>query len=374
MKILIAGDLVINQTYRLENLDPQIVELFKHSDLNIVNLEAPITESRSKIIKTGPHLKGHEESTLQILKTLNIDIVTLANNHILDFDEKGVQDTLDFCKMHQIQSVGAGRNLEEASQTLFAESAMGKIAIVNFAENEWASATTNTAGANPMDIINNARQITAAKNNADFVLVIVHGGNEHYSYPSPRMVRQYRFYAECGANAVVGHHTHCISGYETYNSVPIFYSLGNFLFATQNQQRNSWYTGLTLQLEIQKGKATTFEIIPVSFTNDCYNLSVIDGESKGEIIHNISMINETIANDTLLQEKWLEFVNKNQKGYITTISPIAGIKNVYIRAALYRLKLHRIFLNKKYVNEFLNRIRCEAHYDVTKQILKHLIK
>jgi poly-gamma-glutamate capsule biosynthesis protein CapA/YwtB (metallophosphatase superfamily) len=76
-----------------------------------------------------------------------------------------------------------------------------------------------------MDIIDNANQIKEAKATHDKVIVIVHGGHEYYNLPSPRMQKQYRFYADQGADFVVGHHTHCISGYEVYNGVPIYYSL-----------------------------------------------------------------------------------------------------------------------------------------------------
>lgn len=208
MKILITGDLVINREYIKSNISDAVISLFNQSDLNIVNLEAPVTNSTSKILKTGPHLKSDKDSTLDILKALDIDVVTLANNHVMDYDEEGVANTLEFCKENNINTVGAGMNLREASQTLYLDSDEGKIAIINFAENEWASATDETAGAHPMDIIDNAKQIKNAKEKADFVFVIVHGGHEYYNLPSPRMQKQYRFYAEQGADIVVGHHTH----------------------------------------------------------------------------------------------------------------------------------------------------------------------
>src|SRR5690554_2760588 len=159
MKILITGDFAINQPYPTENISEEVIGLFQSSDYNIVNLEAPVTNSNSKILKTGPHLKSNKESTLSILKTLNIDLVTLANNHVLDYDEQGVLDTLSFCHKQGIQSVGAGTNLKEAAQNKYIETKEGIIAIVNFAENEWASATDKSAGANPMDIIDNLKQI-----------------------------------------------------------------------------------------------------------------------------------------------------------------------------------------------------------------------
>ena len=135
MKILITGDLVINDPYNTSNIDQNLIDLFAKSNLNIVNLEAPVTTSTSKIIKTGTHLKSDKESTLQVLKTLDVDVVTLANNHVLDYDEQGVAETLEFCKENNIKTVGAGMNLKEASQTLYIDSDEGKIAIVNFAEN-----------------------------------------------------------------------------------------------------------------------------------------------------------------------------------------------------------------------------------------------
>src|SRR5690554_2655087 len=242
--ILITGDLVISKEYHSSNIDDNIVSLFKNSDLNIVNLEAPVTNSNKTINKTGPNIKSHEQSTKDVLDKLDIDVVTLANNHVLDYDEQGVADTLSFCKANNIRPVGAGMNLEEASKTLYVDTIEGKIAIINFAENEWTCATKETAGANPMDLIENFKQIKKAKEKADFVIVIVHGGNEHHHYPSPRMVKQYRFYAENGADAVVGHHTHCVSGYERHKNVPIFYSIGNFLFPKENQKREGWYFGI----------------------------------------------------------------------------------------------------------------------------------
>src|SRR5690606_21014007 len=220
MKILITGDFVISQPYSATRISEEIKGLFAQSDYNIVNLEAPVTESNSKILKTGPHLKSEKESTLEILKALNINLCTLANNHVLDYDEQGVLDTINFCKENNIQTVGAGKNKEEAAKVFYLDSDVGKVAIINIAENEWASATDTTAGANGMDLIDDIKTIQEAKSQSDFVFLIVHGGHEYYNLPSPRMQKQYRFYVDNGADAVIGHHTHCISGMEIYKDKP----------------------------------------------------------------------------------------------------------------------------------------------------------
>ena len=147
MNILITGDLYIaDQFNEVELVDPAVQSLFRRSDLNIVNLEASVTKSVSRILKTGPNMKADKETTAKVLKALEVDVTTLANNHILDYGAQGVMDTIAFCNERGIKTVGSGRNLAEAAKTLFLETKAGKIALVNFAENEWASATSDTAG------------------------------------------------------------------------------------------------------------------------------------------------------------------------------------------------------------------------------------
>src|SRR5690625_5284896 len=371
MKLLITGDLVLNQPYQTSYIDQNLVDLFKKSDLNIVNLEAPVTTSNTKINKTGPNIKYKKKSNKKDLKDLEVNVFTLANNHVLDYDEQGVIDTLEFCRENEIQTVGAGKNLKDASKIFYFDSAEGKIAIVNFAENEWTSAKDNRAGSNPMNFIDNYTQIQEAKNKADFVIVIVHGGNEYNPYPSPRMVKQYRFYAENGADAVISHHTHCTSGNEIHKSVPILYSLGNFLF-TKESRKEVWYSGLIASLIIKKDHPITFEVIPVQQSRESFQLKL---HPKKQLIHkNIEEINTVIADETKLEERWIEFVQKYEGGYISTITPMAGINNRYLRAILYRSGIYKWFLNDRYLKESLNRIRCESHQEVTKSVLLNLIK
>lgn len=373
MKILITGDFALTEPYDVSGIDTKILELFGEGDLNIVNLEAPVTASVSKIEKTGPHIKSDKNSTQEILKALNIDIVTLANNHILDYGEQGVKDTLDFCSNNKILATGAGLNLEEASKTLYVHTADGIIALVNFAENEWTSASNSTAGSNPMDLIENLNQIRLAKGNADFVIIVVHGGNEYNQYPSPRMIKQYRFYADNGADAVISHHTHCISGYETYNNVPIFYGLGNFLF-TRDSSKEVWYTGLVLALYVKKGQRIRFEITPVEQTIEDFRLRVPSLREERALFNQIEEVNSAIKNEKILEEKWQEFVGSVEAGFIKSISPLGGVNNRYAKGILYRSGIYKLFLNATYLKEHLNRIRCEAHYDVTQQILKNKLK
>lgn len=371
MKLLITGDLVINQPYSPSQISDEVKELFAQSDYNIVNLEAPVTNSNSKILKTGPHLKADKKSTLKVLKALNINLCTLANNHILDYDEQGVFETLSFCKENNIQTVGAGKNKEEAAKVFYLDSDVGKVAIINIAENEWASATDTTAGANGMDLIDDIKTIQEAKKQSDFVFVIVHGGHEYYNLPSPRMQKQYRFYVDNGADLVVGHHTHCISGMEIYKDKPIYYSLGNFLF-TKSSRYDDWYKGIALEVEVNVKKEIKTTPIFVKQDKEDFKLSLINNNELKVIQERFDVYSKIITNQSELFKNWEAYILEKIKLYDNYWSPLSFIKNKWIKKVATRLQIKGD--NKKGKALALNLMRCEAHYDMSKEVLNLVLK
>ena len=244
------------------------------------------------------------------------------------------------------------------------------IAIINFCENVWSIAEEDSPGANPMDIIDNANQIKEAKATHDKVIVIIHGGHEYYNLPSPRMQKQYRFYADQGADIVIGHHTHCISGNEVYNGVPIYYSLGNFLFTKKNLNEE-WYTGLVLEVEISSD-GIECQVHPVRQEKDGFRLSLLEGEDKKDVLERIKSYSSIISNEEMLDLKWNEFIDRQSRMYLNYWSPLSYVKNRYLNAAFR--KLIGNMLNKKGASLFLNLVRCEAHRDLSSEVLKNYIK
>lgn len=373
MIILIAGDLFVSdQFYNANIIDKSVQDLFSKADYRIVNLEAPITEDnpKNKIIKSGPHLRMSSDTIMPYLHQLKIDAVTMANNHILDYGYKGVKDTFKELVDHKIKYIGAGNDLTEARKPLSLHKDGMKIAILNFCENEWSIAEDDSPGANPMDIIDNTNQIKEAKASHDKVIVIVHGGHEYYNLPSPRMQKQYRFYADQGADIVVGHHTHCISGNEVYNGVPIYYSLGNFLF-TKNNPNEEWYTGLVLEVDVTSDRIEC-QTHPVRQEKESFNLSLLEGEEKKEVFEQIENYGSIISNEDMLEWKWNEFIDRQSRMYLNYWSPLSYVKNRYLNAAFR--KLIGNMLNKKGASLFLNLVRCEAHRDLSEEVLKKYIK
>ena len=237
ISVLIAGDFVPRKGVASkfdEGLFEVVlgeVKLFvKQVDFSLVNLEAPIVEGKgTPIKKAGPNLKC-SKSTIEALRYVGFKGVTLANNHFYDYGEEGALTTMSILTEAGISYVGAGKNLAEASRVLYQSVGDKTVAFINCCEHEYSIATDHTAGSNPVNPVSQYYAINEAKEKADYIIVIVHGGIEGYQLPTPRMQELYRFFVDCGADAVVNHHQHCYSGYEVYNGKPIFYGLGNFCF------------------------------------------------------------------------------------------------------------------------------------------------
>src|SRR5690606_35196114 len=192
-------------------------------------------------------------NAVSLLKHAGGNLVTLNNTHIMDLGVKGLASTLELCRRNNIDAAGVGLTSNQRSQRFLQEKNGKKLVILNFAENEFNK--IGEAGANTINLIENFNQIKEAKKSADFLMVIVHGGREHYQLPTPDVRERYRFFAEVGADLIVAHHPHCYSGYEIYNGTPIFYSLGNFLFDYKKKyQKGHWTECFALKLKIHDNK------------------------------------------------------------------------------------------------------------------------
>ena len=204
MKILIGGDFVpqkrVADYFSRGDFEPilgQLKSVTSSADLTIVNLEAPIVESPQcePISKVGPHLKTGP-CVIAALQYAGIDIVTLANNHIRDFGDWGVSDTLFNLSRSRIGNVGAGLDIAESKSLFYKQTGGGLVAIINCCEHEFSIAGKARAGANPLNPIELYYTIKDAKRNADYVIVIIHGGIELFKYPTPRMQKEYRFFVQ----------------------------------------------------------------------------------------------------------------------------------------------------------------------------------
>ncbi|MBQ9296490.1 MAG: CapA family protein [Paludibacteraceae bacterium] len=370
MKILIAGDFCQND--RIANILTtqdknailcDIESVVKKCDLSIVNLECPIPkENRLPIEKEGPNLKSTSEA-LRLLKQCGFSMTTLANNHIRDYGADGVLDTIELLDNAGIGHVGAGSNIKEATNTYYYTKNEQTIAIINCCEHEFSIATETSAGANPLNPIQQWYAIKDAKHHADYVIMIVHGGHEHYSLPSPRMQETYRFFVDAGVDIVVNHHQHCYSGYEIYNGKPIFYGLGNFCFDWEGKRDSKWNYGYLVELDIDK--TIDFTLYPYEQCNTRAEVKLLQGNEKLNFENDIARLNTIIASPKDLKKEHKKWIEEDERNWLILFTPFT---NRYIQAMIRR-KLLPLYIPKKKIITLLNRIMCESHRDKIAHIL-----
>ena len=370
IKILFAGDfcpvnrtesLALAKNYNLIFND--IIDVFVGNDINAVNLECPLTLSKSKRLKTGPHQKAHPE-TIEILKYAGVKLVAMANNHIMDYGSEGVEDTLRLLEMNRIKTVGIGKCFEDAAMEYSLMISDKKIAILNYAENEFLTTPDGQYCCNPLDKIKIFYDIESAKSKHDFTIVVIHGGNEYYGLPSPRIKKLCRFIVDLGADAIVNHHTHIFSGYEIYNSKPIFYGLGNFVYDWPGKRNSTWNEGYIVKLEL--GEAICFKIIPYTQNNEKPGVFKLNPREKELFQQKMIKLNTVIDDDERLEDEFRKYCDSVYDIYSSFIEPSFGKKI----ASLRRRGMFPNIMSRKKRLLFLNIARCESHRDVLIRILK----
>ncbi len=372
MRVIIAADFVpqnrVSQMVQKGDFSffDNVTGVVSCADYSIVNLECPLVLSEAKpILKCGPSLKCNTEHVLDAILYAGFDGVTLANNHFRDYGDIGVDDTLRKCKEKGIDTVGGGKTLEEVGRILYKQLKGQTLAIINVCEEEFSIATDKHGGSNPLRPIENYYIIREARERADAVLVIVHGGIEHYQLPTPRMQETYRFFIDAGADAVVNHHQHCFSGYEVYNSKPIFYGLGNFCFDRPNFSME-WQQGYMVQLMFNE-RETSYDLYPYcQCTKNQVGVMMMEKKEKREFESKISELNAIIADPYKLQNEFAVYSVKKKKSRLVALEPI---RNRYLNA-LQRRGILPSLVKDKYKLLVYHYLICEGHRDVYREILK----
>ena len=237
MTIIIGADIVpsVNNSSLFASGDIDLLvggelqNVLNSAKYRVFNLETPLVDVPSPINKCGPVLRA-DCNTVNAMKKLNVNLFTLANNHVMDHDVDGLKSTIQTLQKNGISFLGAGKNLNEASKPYVAEVNGKRIGFYACAEREFSIAEKDSPGANPFDALESFDHLYSLKEKCDFIVILYHGGKEYYRYPSPMLQRVCRKFVEKGANLVVCQHSHCIGCEEKYGHGTIVYGQGNFLF------------------------------------------------------------------------------------------------------------------------------------------------
>jgi len=246
----------------------------KSADMVFANLETPITSGPS--VSSGDVVFRSDPEVAGALARANIKIVSLANNHSMNFGVQGIADTFKYLISAGVDFVGAGNNEVEAYGPKYININGIKFAFLAFTDIDvlppGAAIEVIQPGVAIMDLAKAKKAIQVAKGIADVIVVSMHSGTEYTDVPNQRQTSFARGAVDAGADLVIGHHPHWTQTVEEYKGKYIFYSLGNFVFDQMWSQ-----------------KTREGEIVKIYFSKDGvekYDLTriVIDDYSRPRIV------------------------------------------------------------------------------------------
>ena len=285
VRIFFAGDFCSKPTTSYIIVSEQLQDLIKSCDVSIVNFEVPLKPEGVTFPPSRQERFYQHDDVPQFLRNIGFKLFSIANNHLLDWGEKGYEKTM---RALGNDCFGAG-TYDEAYGVKKVEVngvKVGFLALSYAARWGVFDDVSNHEGVG-CAYINDLKVnhvIMEAKKELDYLFVLPHDGIEYVDIPMPETIARYRDFIDYGADGVIGSHPHCPQGWEEYKGKPIFYSLGNLFFNSKEDtlyrawNRPHWYEGMCVIMEIGDG-AINYSIINTRNT-DNVSLSIDDDGNR----------------------------------------------------------------------------------------------
>jgi len=293
-------------------------DLLKSADITFCNVECPICEGRT----VGPTERSFraDPKTIETLLYGGFDIVSLANNHTMNFGGSCLAKTFEYLQSNEIEYVGAGVNFEDARKPKIISINNINIAILAYNDSDvvpdYYFASDNSVGTNKMDIDNLKEDINFLKEGkygpVDLIIVSMHSGTEYTEIPNERQTTFARSAIDFGADIILGHHPHHVQHIEQYNSHYIIYSMGNFVL--DQMSCADCTKSFAVNLTISKSDIDEVEIIPIRMKNFCETY-IVQNKEKEDIL---SVINFETKEEPYLTYENNTFIIKKRNVLINT--------------------------------------------------------
>lgn len=305
--LLFAGDILMDDHYAVmstyhnrENdinqaFDQGLLEQMRNADIFMINNEFTFTSRGTPTVNKKFTFRANP-GNVSMYEEMGVDIVSVANNHIYDYGEISLLDTLDTLEQAEIPYVGAGRNLQEAMTPVYYIANGMKIAFVSATQIERNSvpdtkeATQDSAGVlrcmNPDNLL---LVIEEAKKNSDYVILYIHWGTESQEAIDWLQEQQAPIYAQAGVDLIIGDHPHCLQKMDSVEGVPVIYSLGNFWFNSRTQN------SCVVKVALRAGEMESFQFIPCR-QSDC-RTALLTGQEKTEVLDYMRTISPNVTID-----------------------------------------------------------------------------
>jgi len=269
--------------------------LISISDLAIANLEAPFTDQGNPCDKKFTFRVPPQYAAGPV--KAGFDIVTLANNHILDYGSEGLFQTLQTLDSMEIKYCGAGGNVSEAEQPCMISANNCKIGFLAYSLTYPAAfwARKDRPGTAYPNLKKIKAQIKKIRGDCDLIVVAFHWGGELLEYPKPYQKYYAHAVIDLGADIVVGHHPHVLQGIELYKGKFIAYSLGNYVFGSYSKKVSY---SMILKLRYDHRGLLYAHIIPIDVFNPRiqFRPTVIRGNKRKDILEKLNTISLPLNN------------------------------------------------------------------------------
>ncbi|MFA6322257.1 MAG: CapA family protein [Candidatus Buchananbacteria bacterium] len=256
------------------------------ADITFGNLETPIIAGRP--ILPGEFSFRTDPKSIQGLQLAGFDVLSLANNHTLNFGQAGFASTFSELNKAGIKYVGAGASAPEIGQPIIIEKNGLKFGFLAYtygqASPKFMLSSAKIANVNYADEDKMKNDITALRPQVDFVIVSLHEGTEYQAKPNKNQKDFAQAAIEAGASLVLGHHPHVVQTFEKYQDGYIIYSLGNFVF--DQTWSEDTQEGLMLKIVFQSKKIKSIEFLPIKI-NKSFQPNLADATTAKKIINRL---------------------------------------------------------------------------------------
>lgn len=287
-------------------------DITSKADVTFGNLETTLATTGTKLPGKGIWFRAVPEAS-EGLKDAGFDVLSLANNHILDYDTPALMETIEVLEGAGIGHVGAGEDLGESRRPIIVVKngiRVGFLAYNEFYNYYWSysykrtfEATEEIAGTAPLKEEIIEEDVKKLRSLCDILVVSLHWGVEESNRVTDSQRELAHQIIDWGADIILGHHPHVLQGVELYNGKLIAYSLGNFIF-DQNDENNK--QSMILHIFLEENEIKEVHAYPVYIVDKCQP-QIPDGSLKEYIINKIARLSKSLGTEGTKEENKVVF-------------------------------------------------------------------
>jgi len=291
IKMIAVGDIMLSRVVEQKMIEYgdykypflKTAEITSGADLVFGNLETVVISGR--MIKSGEMIFRTDPKAAEGLKFAGFNILSLANNHIMNFGKAGLESSIKILDENNILHIGAGLNNEDIYQPGTKNIKGTKFAFFAFTYNfDQRKSFGEVYGAANMEIEKMKEIIGKAKLENDIVIVSMHAGTEYAISPNKQQKEFAESAIDAGADLVIGHHPHIVQTVEKYKDKYIIYSLGNFVF--DQMWSDETRLGAMAEIIFKDKKVESVKFIPIKIY-DYAQPMILEGEEKEMILERL---------------------------------------------------------------------------------------